>query len=121
MAFISAKILQPKTGTEIQSIATRNVFLSTEEYEASSIYSARENNKRVQNKINELELKRVRAIAEPSTKRRNNWSNLAGILYFASSRIKNTIFRMVIHAPKKITDTVLIFGRSTFLRLHQRF
>lgn len=43
-------------------------FLSTEEYEKSSIYSARENNKRVQTKINELELKRVRAIAEPSIK-----------------------------------------------------
>ena len=43
-------------------------FLSAEEYMASAVYAARENNKRVQNKINELELKRVRALAEPSVK-----------------------------------------------------
>ena len=43
-------------------------FLTTEEYATSSVYPIRENNKRVQTKINELELKRVRAIAEPSVK-----------------------------------------------------
>jgi hypothetical protein len=43
-------------------------FLSNKDYATSSIYFARENNKRVQCKINGLDLKRVRAMAEPSIK-----------------------------------------------------
>ena len=40
-------------------------FLTLEEYKNSSIYFNRERNKGLQNQINELELKRIRAIAEP--------------------------------------------------------
>lgn len=43
-------------------------FLSDEEYKKSSIYAGRELNKSLQNRINALELKRVRAIAEPGVK-----------------------------------------------------
>ena len=43
-------------------------FLTTEEYRDSSVYYPREANKSTISKINELELKRVRAMAEPSVK-----------------------------------------------------
>lgn len=43
-------------------------FLTLDEYKNSSIYFDREHNKNIQNQINDLEFKRIRAIAEPSVK-----------------------------------------------------
>lgn len=43
-------------------------FLTLEEYKNSSIYFNRERNKGLQNQINELELKRIRAFIEPGVK-----------------------------------------------------
>ena len=43
-------------------------FMTIEEYKNSSIYFNRERNKGLQNQINALELKRVRAFIEPGVK-----------------------------------------------------
>ena len=43
-------------------------FLTLEEYKLSDIYFNRERNKSIQNQINDLEFKRIRAMAEPSVK-----------------------------------------------------
>lgn len=79
-------LIEPKTDEDVnggvyfrKNISTKTIdnnvfycydecFLSSDEYQKSSIYVNREQNKTLQNKINELELKRVRALAEPGVK-----------------------------------------------------